>query len=103
MCRLHRLLNDAHQRVGQALQVHLVARRRTERGQRASRVVPATVKAAVDEALHTPSERLEQRRYHQSGGDKRYGRLLACGGPKGRLEQENASNVGPDDDGVNTP
>ena len=57
-----------------------------ERGQGASCVVLSPVKAAVDDALHAPSERLEQRRYHQSGGDMRDRRFLAGSGPKGRME-----------------
>ncbi len=58
--RLHRLLNNPQQFPCQLVQLHLVAHRLPEGGQRLLCVILATVEAPVDELLNALTQGIEQ-------------------------------------------
>ena len=73
---LHRLLHDSEQVLAQLAQIHFIAQRCTERLHGPGRIILATVETPVNDTLNSMTQRLEQGRDHQCGGDNDQGILL---------------------------
>ena len=58
---LHRALANCYKLLAKRGHLHLIVQRRAKCLQRASGIVPAPVKSALDPELDTPAQRLEQR------------------------------------------
>ena len=69
MGRLHRFLDDGGEMLAQSIHVYLGAQRGTKGCHDLSRIIFATIEAAVNDVLKASSQRLEERRDHQRGGD----------------------------------
>ena len=93
MGRLYRLRHHSHQVVAQGIQVGLLSQPRVLGSEGLRRVVLSTVEAPVDEFLHTPPQRLKERRYRQRGGDNRELRLLPRERSEDPLDNDDRAQV----------
>src|SRR5919112_3143080 len=91
--RLHRLPHYVHQFVIQSLQVRLIPQLCSEGLQGLSCIILPAVEAAVNEALHPPTQRVEQSGYGERGGYDSQGGLLACQDAQEGLQADHASYV----------
>src|SRR5688572_29252239 len=69
--RLHRLLHHSYQVAAQGIEVRLVSKLGGEALKRLCRVILLAVEAPIYERLYTPSQRVEQGCYQESGGHHR--------------------------------
>src|SRR5919112_3940008 len=91
--RLHRLPHYVHQFVIQRLQVRLIPQLCSEGLQGLSCIILPAVEAAVNEALHPPTQRVEQGGYGERGGYDSQGGFLTSKGAEGSLQSDHASYV----------
>ena len=93
MYGLHRLLNNAHQRCREALQVDPVPDSGVECHQCLRYVVPAAVEAPVNQGLDAPKHGLEESRDHQRRDSDGHCTTLVSDSTESILKQDDAAEI----------